>query len=303
MKAWHSLAKWVVQFSCACLLLTPWAWAQPADETVRLGLYVKVTRDLSRSDVQAAFDLWTREMTTHFKVPTQVRFYDDMRVLRSDFDKGLVNMVIASSMDFVRHFKMEELAEGFVGSIKIDHTLMLVASAQSGVLTLKQLMGKRVSVLKDDELSQVFLETLCLREFRRSCSAVFTSIEPIDNSNKLVMQLFFNKSDLILTQHSGLALAQELNPQIGKGLRTITQFPVKSSYFGFFSSAVNPAFRTRALKNIPNMHTDPRGRQVLEVFRLNRLELASPAYLLPFIGLKQDYEALRSDSANTKVNK
>lgn len=269
--------------------------AQAAEEVVRLGFYVKVTRDLSRAEVQSSLEFWADELGGKFNVPTQVRFYDDMRTLRRDFDHGLVNFVITSSMDFVRHFKVEELAEGFVGSIQVDHTLQLVSRADGDIRDLAQLPGKRIALLKDDELSEVYLETLCLRQHRRACKDVFASMEPIETSNKLALRLFFGKTDLILTRKNGMEVAKEMNPQIGKATRLVRQFPVKSSYYGLFSRRVDKSFRDHALQHLPNMHKNPRGRQVLEVFHVDRLELASETELLPFVRLYQEYEGLLAE--------
>lgn len=291
------------RFSWLALLL--WAIAaapvaQAAEEVVRLGFYVKVTRDLSRAEVQSSLEFWADELGGKFNVPTQVRFYDDMRTLRRDFDRGLVNFVITSSMDFVRHFRIEELAEGFVGTLQVDHTLQLAARADSDIRDLAQMSGKRIALLKDDELSEVYLETLCLRQHRRACKDVFASMEPIETSNKLALRLFFGKTDLILTRRNGMEVAKEMNPQIGKATRLVRQFPVKSSYYGFFSRRVDKSFRDRALQHLPTMHTSPRGRQVLEVFHVDRLELAPETDLLPFVRLNQEHASLLAEVANER---
>ncbi len=279
---------------CGLAWLHP-AQAKPAEEVVRMGFYVKITRDLSRAEVQTALEFWARELSAKFNIDTRVRFYDDMGALRRDFDRGQVNFVITSSMDFVRYFRLDELADGFVGALQVDHSLMLATRTGGDALGLEQMAGKRIALLKDDELSEIFLETLCMRHYRRTCKEVFASMEQVDNSNKLVMRLFFGKTDLILARKNGLELAKEMNPQIGEAIRVVHNFPVKSSYYGFFNSAVDKPFRDRALRQIPTMHLEPRGRQVLEVFKLERLERAQASDLQPLILLNQEYEALLAE--------
>lgn len=286
--AW--LLAWLIGWVCVAPVL-----AEPTDDTVRMGFHVKIARDLSRAEVKAALSFWANELGSKFGVPTQVRFYDDMGALRRDFDSGQVNFVITSSMEFVHHFKIEELAEGFVGAIQVDHSLMLASRAESDIRSVENLAGKSIALFKDDELSEVYLETLCLRHYRRACKEVFAKMETADTSNTLAMRLFFGKVDVILTRKNGLELAKELNPQMGKAIRVVREFPVKSSYYGFFSRAVDPAFRTRALMHVQTMHENPRGRQVLEVFKLDRLKLASEDELQPFVRLLHDYESLRAE--------
>ncbi len=167
---------YVMLFMLFSLLATP--QTQAADEVVRIGFNVKITRDLNRADVQSALSLWADELSSKFNVPTESLFYDDMAVLRQEFDLGKVNFVIAAGMDFARYFKQSELAEGFRGAIQTDHT------------------------------------------------------------------------------------------------------------------------RKHSLQRIPNMHQDARGRQVLEIFKLDRLELVGTDELRPFYELLSDYEALRPASAS-----
>lgn len=189
------------------LLLGLPAWAE--QEVVRIGFNVKITRDLNRADVQSALSLWGEELSSRFGVPTEILYFDDMASLRRDFDRGRVNYVIAASMDFARYFRQEELAEGFRGALQIDHTLLLLARKDAGIADLDALAGKRVALLKDDELSEVYLETVCLRQYKRPCKQVFAGIETVANSNQLILRLVFGKADLVVSKRSGFETARE----------------------------------------------------------------------------------------------
>jgi ABC-type phosphate/phosphonate transport system substrate-binding protein len=273
------------------LLLGLPAWAE--QEAARIGFNVRIARDLNRGDVQAALSLWGEELSNRFGVPTEILYFDDMASLRRDFDRGRVNFVIAAGMDFARHFRPEELAEGFRGALQTDHTLLLLTRKDSDIADLDALAGKRVALLKDDDLSEVYLETVCLRQYKRPCKQVFAGIEAVANSNQLILRLVFGKADLVVSKRSGFETARELNPQVGRLLLELARFPVKSSYYGLYNSKTSPAFRQFSLRRTPDMHKEARGRQVLEIFRIDRLELVGTEELRPFYQLQADYEALR----------
>ncbi|MBK6744136.1 MAG: PhnD/SsuA/transferrin family substrate-binding protein [Hydrogenophilales bacterium] len=272
-------------------------------EVARIGFNVKIARDLNRGDVQAALSLWGEELSKKFGVPTEMLYYDDMLSLRRDLDAGKVNFVIAAGMDFARHFKPGELTDGFRGAIQNDHTLLLLTRRDAGIGSLKGLAGKRVALLKDDELSEVYLETLCLGQYRRPCKQVFGAIEAVANSNQLIMRLVFGKADAVLSKRIGYETARELNPQIGNVAVELTRFPLKSSYYGLYSRKVSPAFQERSLKRTPEMHKDIRGRQVLEVFKIDRLELANADELRPFYELLAEYDTLRAGVPAKRVDR
>jgi len=278
------------------LVLPTMAFAQ---DVARMGFNVRIARDLNRSDVQAALGLWADELSKAYGVPTETEFYDDMASMRRDFDQGKINFVIAASMDFARHFKLNELAEGFRGELINDHTLLLLAHKEARIADVRALAGKRIALLAGDELSDVYLETVCLRHYQRPCKHVFSSIEAVANSNQLMMKLFFRKVDLVLSKLNGYETARELNPQIGLTTQEITRFPLKSSYYGLYSRKVSPEFRQRSLRQVPTMHKAVRGRQVLEVFKVDRLVLVSEQELQPVYDLLDDYEALRASGGKT----
>lgn len=293
---WRWLIKRLLQVGLFLLILPGLA---PAEDVARMGFNVKIARDLNRSDVQAAMSLWADELSKKFGVPAQIEFYEDMDSLRRDFDQGKVNFVIAASMDFARHFKLAELAEGFRGELLNDHTLLLLAHKEARVGDVRALAGKRITILSGDDLSEVYLETLCLRHYQRPCKQVFSSIESVTNSNQLMMKLFFRKTDLVLSKLNGYETARELNPQIGLTTQEVTRFPLKSSYYGLYNRNISPDFRQRSLKQVPGMHKEARGLQVLEVFKLDRLVIASEQELQPVYALLADYEALRARSGKT----
>jgi hypothetical protein len=48
------------------------------------------------------------------------------------------------------------------------------------------------------------------------------------------------------------------------------------------------------LQSIPNTHMDARGRQMLDVFKVDQLVLAQPDALRPFYAIAREHQALKS---------
>lgn len=277
------------------------ALAAPGHEVARLGMYMPIARDLNRLDVRTALEVWAEELTRKFQVPTEIGFYNDIEVLRRDFDAGKVNFVIADAMTFVRHFGEDELAEGFTAKLPTDASLMLLAKPGAGGRI--DLAGKRVARIEGDEISNTYLETLCLRQYGRDCAAVLGSVVPVASNHRAMTRLFFNQVDLALVNRHGLETAKEMNPQLGKAGEMVSQMYFETFFFGFFSQKVSPAFRKFALRTIPEVHEHPRGQQLLDIFRTDRLTLAEPSLLKPFYALERDYRALKTRYAQKRGKK
>lgn len=270
------------------------AWAATTNETARLGFYMKIARDLNRSDVRAAMEVWTEELMRKFKVPAEVRFYSDIDVLRHDFDIGQVNLVIADAMTFVRHFKPEELASGFTTKLPSSASLLLLGSPNGGGLA--QLAGKRIAKLDDDDVSSTYLETLCLRRIGKECTAVPVTFVPVPNNHQALTRLLFNQVDFALVNQNGYETAIELNPQLRKAGEMVGKMSFETQFFGFFNSKASPEFQRFALRSVENMHLEPRGRQMLDVFKTERVARAEPIVLKPFYQLEREYQELKAEA-------
>jgi len=286
--------RWCLATCLAWLLCTGAAQAAeagpPTEESARLGFYMKIARDLNRADVRAAMEVWAQELMRKFRVPSEVRYYAEIEALRRDFDAGRVNLVIADAMSFVRHFKPEELADGFTTRLTTDASLLLLARTDGK--HDRQFYGKRIALIEDDEVSHTYLETLCLRYAGKPCAAIPVTFVPVPNNHQALTRLLFGQVDFALVNRHGLETAVELNPQLRKAGVVVDRLDFETQFFGFYSTAVSPEFRQYSLRSIPDMHLEPRGRQMLDVFKTERVIPAQTAQLKPFYQLERDYRAL-----------
>jgi hypothetical protein len=267
--------------------------AVAGDESVRLGSYAGPKREWTRADMRATFDLWGQELARQFQIPVQFYHYDDPVEMRRDFLAGRINGVQADAMTLVRYFAPEELADGYLSVMQGGWNTLLFAP-RSGARDLTELAGKRIAVLEEDVPGILYLESLCLRHYQRDCKDVFSEIERVSTSNQALMKVFFGKADLALVIGYGYEVAIEMNPQLARSLRKLAERPMSGQYFAFYSAKVDKELRQRTLKVIPMLHTYPRGRQLLDIFKIDHLALAQPSELLPFLQLEREVRELRA---------
>ncbi len=290
------MSRWPV---LACILLAlsgPRALSMPAhaEDSVRLGTLSPTNREWSRAEVRSTFDLWVKELAARFQVPVTISYYEDIDELRRDFLSGKINGVNTEAMTLVRHFKQDELAEGFATVMKGGWDLKLYAGQNVTIRDLADLAGKRIVLLDGGDIGDLYLETLCLRHHERPCKEVFADIQRASSNNQALMRVFFGKADLALVHGFGYDVSVEMNPQLARALKLVVQYPLHSGYYAFFSPDTDKAFRQRTLKIVPTLHTYPRGRQLLDIFKMERLEITTPAELMPFLRLEQEYQSLKA---------
>lgn len=292
MTTWlRSVICWLALLGCP--LGVP---AQQAD-VVNMGFFQGMSRDISPTDLRAAFSLWSQELAATFKTQVNVRFYDDMAQMRAAFDRGEINAVSASGMNLARHFQIAELASGYSVAMPGGWNLLLMAGKTSPVRSLADLKGQRIAVVQDEDLLTTYLETLCMQRHQLRCAQVFADIQYLPNSHQALLRLYFGKADLALVYRYGHELARDLNPQLDARVgRIVSELPLEGGvFFSFFSSAVNPAYRDRLLPLVPTLHTYPRGRQLLDMLKMDHLEVVSPEALRTFAQVDQRYRALKAE--------
>lgn len=271
-------------------------------ETIVLGFHSQARREWTRAEVRATFDLWARELSDKFRIPVRIVHYDEIEPMRRDFEAGKLHGINTDVMTLVRHFKPEELADGYATIMKGGWNLLLQAASSSSIRGPEDFPGKRLVLLEQDGVGAVWIETLCLRQHQRACDKVFSSIDYVPNSNQALMRTFFGHADLALVHGYGHELAVEMNPQLGRATRRIAEYPLRSQFMAYYSARVDKSLLERTLPIMPTLHGYPRGRQLLDIFKVDHLEISTPADLIPARELENEYRRLkaRAESKGTR---
>ncbi len=266
--------------------------APPSGETLRVAVHLGALRDASRTDVEVSLRVWTEELVRFLEVPAEIRFYDSMTPIRQDLDAGRINFIIADGLDLLRYFKPDELADGFGGRSPGEDTLLLLTRKDSGIQSFKDLAGKRVVLLSENDVSDLWLDTGCLRVFHKPCDQARITVGKEPRSQQLVLQVFFGKADAALVRGYPYALALDLNPQIRARTLILERIALYPGALGLFASRVSPAFRDYVIGKLPAMHEHPRGRQLMEVMQSEKITRYPKAVLEPIQQLLREHETL-----------
>ena len=157
------MANWLIRLSLALALLCGGP-ARAEIPPVAIGFYLPVVRDFPRKDVEVSLRFWIEELARNLGLTYQpVQMYDDLPSLKRDMASGKLNFMVSTSIGAVQHFTQEELADGFAGYKTDPDHLLLVIRRDAAIRTPGDLGGKRVALMENDELADLFLETLLLK--------------------------------------------------------------------------------------------------------------------------------------------
>lgn len=274
--------------------------AEESVPAIAIGFYLPVVRDVPRKDVEVTLRFWIEELAQSVNLKYKpVRFYDDLAELKRDMTSGTINLFFATSMGIVQHFSPDELADGFTRSFSVPDHLLLVVRRESGIRRLTDLAGKRMALLDQEELSDVYLENLMLKTWRSADSGQFSAVTREKRSSVLVHRLFFGQSDAALINRNAYEAALAMNPQIAQRVQVLDEYSFRGQYptMGLFSSRVAPEHREVFTQAFLSFNSTTRGRQVLQIYQTEALVRVRVNDLEPYRELLASNLSLKSRSA------
>jgi ABC-type phosphate/phosphonate transport system substrate-binding protein len=122
----------------------------------------------------------------------------------------------------------------------------------------------------------------------------FSSLKEVVTPSQAVMPVFFKRADACILSRRSFDVMAELNPQLRKDLQIIeASAPVATGVI-----CIRKGYDSRQrqwLKDIlETLDRDVEGRQLLTLFRMNRLVQFQPEYLASMEAFLKEYSELRA---------
>jgi phosphonate transport system substrate-binding protein len=267
-----------------------------------LGFYGhSISEVASRSDIEVSMNFWTKDLLAEESRKININLteikailYDSMQEMREAMLKGELDMIVGPPLLISKYFKREELADGFTGMLegKRDDNILLIARNTHNISDIKDLKGKRLLVLEDDEFSEIFIDTLFLKQFNTSYKKIASSVEQQIKASRVVLDIYFNKADAGVVYRNSYEVMIELNPDIANATKIIAEYPMKSKNFGYFVKGY-PYAETMSKMAVNLFSKNSRSKQILEVFKTSELGYCSVQDLDGFDNYYNEYKKLK----------
>ena len=292
-----------IGFSCAVkLIVLSWVLvnfaikpviANPfAEQTLRVAFHAQSFPELSKEDLEISVKMLSVELGRDIAVATEVALYDDVGIMRRDFEQGKVNFVVVSTMLLATEFNTQLFADGFrlVKSDAQDH-LVIVVQKGIGTSQLKDFYGKRLVLSTQDPITDLYIDYLAWSNFKKSYKSSFKQMPREKKAQQLVLKLFFDQADITCVYRHVLQIAAELNPQLRDKVEIIEQLDGIPSAVGLFHKNVPITFREQVIDKALQLASTPRGQQMLELFRSDKAIRSTPEDLIQAKKLLALYES------------
>jgi len=244
-------------------------------------------RNVNASDATAAFRVFAQTVARKrgYQLDTDTRLFESPADCEAEIHKGGINLAILDAWDYLGMGIQQTMEPVFVhleqGSV--FKTYLLLTRGAGGLTALADLRGKDIMVLEGQggNLSRAWLDWLLLAKNLGSQHAYFGNLEAVAKPAAAVLPVFFGAKPACLVDHNSFQIMSELNPQVGSNLVITAESEPYLESITCISRSGWPSERTRQdlIKTISEFHLEPTGRQILELFKVDRLVPFKEEYL------------------------
>jgi ABC-type phosphate/phosphonate transport system substrate-binding protein len=237
---------------------------------------------VNRNDAVASIKAWFEVMGQEkgFLVDSKIDIVDRVTEIRRRLEERSVDILM---LDFVDYLQLE--ASGLVVPDLVGHrgdgsgplySYLLVVGPSSTALTLADLRGKKMNYFSRNAASSslAWMDVALAKLKLGRASAFFSTAISTPKPQACVLPLFFGVVDACVVDEINLAVLKEMNPQLGK-LRVLARsMPLIESLIA--TPVQTHPHRKELLDTIMQLHHSPRGKQLLVVFKAERLLRITP---------------------------
>jgi ABC-type phosphate/phosphonate transport system substrate-binding protein len=256
---------------------------------------LKAFPEIDPKDAQAAFNSYATELGTGLGLKVTIRTYDTMDAAIDELQKGKVDLASLTSIEYLRIKNPAGIDLGLasVRGGKKTSVYLILTHVSRGYSKLSDLKNKKITILKGDDIGELFLNTTLLKAKIGEMHDFFSTIEEKTKASQIVLPVFFGQADACVVNDITFKTMVEMNPQLGKDLKVLMASPELLPGMGVFRKGLSPVFKERIVNVAKSLKNQGRGRQVLLLFKIDGLDAVKETDLTGVKDLYNDYERLK----------
>lgn len=263
----------------ALVLLLPGtarAVALPAQDTLRVVFSTDKLSAVNRSDALASFKAWIETVGRRrsINILVQAESYASTEELRRILRSRSADLLIIRGLQYLELGKDRALLDPlFMPEVQgTVHQKYYLLTRRDQRLSLAGLRGKRILHVNSltSSLSRYWLDGLLRQRGLGTLERFAPGSEDVGKPSAAILPVYFGKADACVADSAGFHVMRELNPQLGQALEVCQVSPsylesvicVRRDYTGH---------RADLIDGLARLHEEVAGRQILMVFKVDRL--------------------------------
>lgn len=259
---------------------------------------------VNRNDARAALKVWFDVMAQErgYILDSRIDVVEGVQEIRDRLQSHSVDLLALDVETYLElessHLVVPILTPARARQGGALYSYLLLVGPGSEATALANLRGKHIAVSSENASNTglAWLEFLLGKERLGHAASFFAAVKVADKPQACILPLFFGSVDACVVDEISLNLAKEMNPQLGKLKVLARSSPLIE---GLIAMPVQPfPYQKELLDSMLSLHQNPRGRQLLTVFRTDRLVPIQPGDLDSARDLWRDNSRLIAPAPN-----
>lgn len=259
------------------------------------GFEKTILKETDIKDARSAIDYWITDVGKIIDMRIEGYVFNDFNSIMQKINNNEIDVANISPLSYLKNKQKLNLVAGFaplIGGKKIRKYLLIVHS-DSMISGIKDLKGKKLAVLKENEVGKLYLNILLLRNVKKEAEGFFASISEKDRYSQVILSVFFGQMDAGIATETSFKSMVELNPQIGKRLKVIAESPEVIHMISFFNKNFKTSLREKVIDGILHIGDVVQGKQIMVAFRVDGFVRATESDLESLNALLKEYKKLK----------
>lgn len=290
-------------FGLLWLLFSAFASVGRADSTelsegrLMMGFFApSMTQEASLKDIELSLNYWTQDFIAKHAAEWGVKItqsrailFDTVEEMKAALQRGELDLIVAPPLLLARYFDSSDFEPDcftqYLAENRPDSIMLIGRKPFDSVGSLR---NKHLVLLENDELIDVYIDSLFLQEFGKSVQRSTRDISRQVKASRILLDLYFDKADAGVVYLNVWEVMTEQNPDIADKLGVIDRMEIKGKNFSFFRRGY-PFAHLISNMAVNSFQHSPESRQIMEVFKSPALGFCSVDDLLFFKQYYQHY--------------
>lgn len=259
--------------------------------------------DLDKERAQAITALWSSLVAKKWGT-TSATICKSVPDLEMNIRSKKIDLVVLTSLEYLEFSEKAPLEPLFVSAKGNDiyDRIILVVRKDSGIRSVKGLRGKTVVQLQSffGNGRNLWLDTVLMRKGERNPDRFFSKTRGVLKPSAAILPVFFRKEDACVVTVRCLQVMSELNPQLKRELLVLEESPPRPMSVIAVRKGLAVKHREMLRDILQTLDQSVQGRQLLTLFRMDRLVPYRPEYMTRLKELFMEYDNHKIRLANRK---
>jgi ABC-type phosphate/phosphonate transport system substrate-binding protein len=242
-----------------------------------LGYSEQVFFDVDVNDARAATKVWA-EHFVHQKYPdarVETAIIPDPLSLEAALQSRRVDLFGVTALEYVElrdrlHLEGVLVTVGLAGPYE---QFLMLSRTDAEFQKIADFRGKRALVEGSvgGFTPMIWVDTVLQEEGFSTATKFFSSVMTCSKPASVILPVFFRQAEFCVVSASSFKTMSELNPQIGKELSVLKVSPSFATGVICFRNDLDARYKMDLKEIMLRMDKDPRGQQLLTLFRVKKL--------------------------------